>query len=111
MLRSVLLGTAMLLTGPAQAADLPQSGARVYVYGKAPRAAVAEESDVLFTPLKGAFPKIHLPPQTPILLGATTLPGYYGSNHSYEYLGPYYGGGYRYRLPYACNVLGYYCSP
>jgi hypothetical protein len=99
--------------GRAHAADLPNSGARVYVYGKVPRhgrtAHVEEESDLLFTP-SGAFPEIHLPPHAPLLLGSATLPGYYGSSHSYDYQGPYYGGAninYRFQLPYACGVLGY----
>jgi hypothetical protein len=45
-----------------------------------------------------------------LLPGSSALPGYYGSNHSYEYQGPYYGGpnlSYWYRLPYACGVYGY----
>ena len=111
MLRRTLLGTALLLAGPANAADLPGN----VIYGKAPRhgqpIVVEEKSDLLFTP-SGALPEIHIPPHTPILLGSITLPGYYGSSHSYEYQGPYYGGpnlDYRYRLPYACGVLGYYC--
>jgi hypothetical protein len=115
MLRRILLGTAMLAVGSASAADLPQVGNPLY--GKAPRhgqpAVVEKESNLLFTP-SSAMPEIHIPPHTPILLGSMTLPGYYGSDHSYEYQGAYYGGrnlGYRYRLPYACNVLGYYCSP
>lgn len=116
MPRWMLLGIAVLAIGPAFAADLQVSGNGVY--GKAPRhgrlAPIAEESDLLLTPMKGAFPEIHIPPHTPILLGSMTLPGYYGSDHSFEYQGPYYGGhnlGYRYRLPYACDVLGYYCTP
>jgi hypothetical protein len=47
---------------------------------------------------------------TPLLPGSATLPGYYGSNHSYDYQGPYYGGpnpGIWNRLPYACGVYGY----
>ena len=114
MVRWMLLGAAILMAGPAWAADLPQSGNGIY--GKAPRhgraAPVEEETAFLFIP-KGAVPKIHFPPRTPILLGSMTLPGYYGSDHSYEYQGPYYGGpnlDYRYRLPYACDVLGYYCT-
>ena len=114
MLRGILLLTAAIFAfSPAVAADMPDAGARVYVYGKAPRhgrtAHVEEESDLLFTPSE-AFPEVHFPPRTPILLGSATLPGYYGSNHSYEYQGPYYGGpniNYRFRLPYACGVLGY----
>lgn len=122
MLRLMLFGTAMLAIGSATAADLPQSDNTIY--GKTPRhgrvVVVEEKSDLLFTPLtgafpalKGAFPEIHLPPGGPILLGSATLPGYYGSAHSYEYQGPYYGGtspDFRVRLPYACGVLGYYCD-
>ncbi len=102
-----LFAAAAFVVGPASAADLPDG------YGKAPRhgriAPVEKDSDVLFTP-SGAFPVIHFPPHTPILLGSATLPGYYGSNHSYDYQGPYYGGeniDFRFRLPYACGVLGY----
>jgi hypothetical protein len=46
----------------------------------------------------------------PLLPGASTLPGYYGSAYGYEYEGPYYGGpyvSYWDRLPYACGVYGY----
>ncbi len=97
----------------AAAADLPRSGAAVY--GKAPpvhgRSAYVEpDSDVLFTPSDGAMPYVRIPPQTPLLPGLSGLPGFYGSTHSYEYQGPYYGGpnlGYFYRLPYACGVYGY----
>ncbi len=102
-----LFAAAAFVVGPASAADLPDG------YGKAPRhgriAPVEKDSDVLFTPSR-AFPVIHFPPHTPILLGSATLPGYYGSNHSYDYQGPYYGGeniDFRFRLPYACGVLGY----
>jgi hypothetical protein len=110
--RTLLLLTAAIFGfSPALAADMPVSGK--VLYGKVPRhgraAPVAEESDLLFTPSE-AFPEVHLPPHTPILLGSSTLPGYYGSNHSYDYQGPYYGGSninYRFQLPYACGVLGY----
>ena len=110
MLRWMLLLTAAVFAlGPALAADMP--GTRVPVYKKAPAPGnhVEEESDLLFTPSE-AFPEIHFPPRTPILLGSATLPGYYGSTHSYDYQGPYYGGpniNYRFQLPYACGVLGY----
>jgi hypothetical protein len=112
MLRRMLLGTAMLAAGSAHAADLPQSG--YPIYGGAPRhglpaPVVEEESEWLLSP-SSPIPEIHIPPQTPLLLGSTTLPGYYGSTHSYEYQGPYYGGpnlNFRYRLPYTCGVLGY----
>jgi hypothetical protein len=113
MLRWMLLITAaMFAIGPTLAADMPGTGDRIVVYKKAPvrgTYVVEEESDLLFTPSE-ALPEIHFPPRTPILLGSSTLPGYYGSNHSYEYQGPYYGGpniNYRFQLPYACGVLGY----
>jgi hypothetical protein len=104
---------AIFMVGSAAAADLPRSGAAVY--GKAPcaygrPACVEEESDLLFTPSDGRMPSIRIPPYTPLLPGSATLPGYYGSSHSYEYQGPYYGGhnlSYWYRLPYACGVYGY----
>ena len=70
---------------------------------------VEEATDVLFTPV-GSVP--YLPPVygTPLLPGSSTLPGYYGTSHSYSYDGPYYGGPYTPywdRLPYACGVYGY----
>jgi hypothetical protein len=112
MWRGLLLLTgATLACGPALAADI--AATRVPVYGKASapahRGEVAEDSDLLFTP-SAAFPVVTIPPHTPILLGKSTLPGYYGSTHSYDYQGPYYGGpniNYRFQLPYACGVLGY----
>jgi hypothetical protein len=68
-----------------------------------------EDPDVLFTPV-GVVP--YAPPVygTPLLPGSSTLPGYYGTSHSYSYDGPYYGGPYTpywARLPYACGVYGY----
>jgi hypothetical protein len=45
---------------------------------------------------------------TPLLPGSATLPGYYGTSHSYSYDGPYYGSpSFWNRLPYACGVYGY----
>jgi hypothetical protein len=97
---------AAFAAGSAVAADMPDgSGATVYRkaaprHGRAVQ--VEEEPDELFTP--------YLPPHTPILPGSATLPGYYGSTHSYDYQGPYYGGPYPStwsRLPYACGVYGY----
>jgi hypothetical protein len=111
MLLAAIFSTFGLALGHAHAADLPDSGA--HAYGKAPRhgrtAPVDKDSDLLFTPSE-AFPSVHFPPHTPILLGSATLPGYYGSTHSYDDQGPYYGGSninYRFQLPYACGVLGY----
>jgi len=76
-----------------------------------------DTDDLLFTPTEPAKDSaaVVLPFPTaiccgPLLLGSATLPGYYGSNNSYEYQGPYYGGpnnNFRTRLPYACGVLGY----
>jgi len=74
---------------------------------------VAEEPDpdVVFTPV-GVVPFVPLVNGTPWLPGSRTLPGYYGTDHSYSYDGPYYGGPYYggpywNRLPYACGVYGY----
>jgi hypothetical protein len=116
MLRwTITLLVTVLVVGTAVAADLPDSRGGATVYRKAPprhgRAAyVEEESDLLFTPLDDSIPYVRLPPMTPLLPGSATLPGYYGSNHSYDYQGPYYGGpnpGIWNRLPYACGVYGY----
>jgi hypothetical protein len=106
----LLLTSGMLACSPALAADMPSTRVPVYkAYPPAHRGEVKEDSDLLFTPSE-AFPVVTLPPRTPILLGSATLPGYYGSTHSYDYQGPYYGGpniNYRFQLPYACGVLGY----
>lgn len=106
-----VFAVAMFTFGSAHAADLPGAGRAVYggppPYG--PPVVVTEESDLLFTP-SDAFPVVVIPPRTPLLLGSSTLPGYYGSTHSYDYQGPYYGGpniDFRFKLPYACGVLGY----
>jgi hypothetical protein len=69
-----------------------------------------EETDVLFTPV-GVVPYAPRVYGTPLLPGSSTLPGYYGTSHSYSYDGPYYGGPsygpFWNRLPYACGVYGY----
>ena len=69
-----------------------------------------EDPDVLFTPV-GVVPYAPRVFGTPLLPGSSTLPGYYGTNHSYSYDGPYYGGPsygpYWNRLPYACGIYGY----
>ena len=101
------LAVAAVAAGSAFAADLPNARDGVTVYRKAPppygrQVQVEEDPDVLFTP--------YLPPLTPVMPGSATLPGYYGSIHSYEYQGPYYGSpklDYWNRLPYACGVYGY----
>jgi hypothetical protein len=116
MMRGTVLAIAtVLIAGPAPAADLsdqqhtyvkahPRPDRRIYVE-KNP---VAQDPDLLFTPSNGELTL--RPPHTPLLPGSATLPGYYGSTHSYDYQGPYYGGpyvGYWDRLPYACGVYGY----
>ena len=69
-----------------------------------------EDPDVLFTPT-GVVPYAPRVYGTPVLPGSSTLPGYYGTGHSYSYDGNYYGGPqpgpYWSRLPYACGVFGY----
>jgi hypothetical protein len=70
---------------------------------------VEEEVDMRFSPVNVApyAPRLF---NTPLLPGSSTLPGYYGTSHSYSYDGPYYGGPYTPywdRLPYACGVFGY----
>jgi hypothetical protein len=70
---------------------------------------IEEETEVLFAPggVAAYAPRIN---GTPLLPGSSTLPGYYGTSHSYSYDGPYYGGPYTPywdRLPYACGVYGY----
>jgi hypothetical protein len=100
---------------PALAADLQGTAYPPPVYRKAPPlyghgVVVRQESDLLFTPSDGSIPYVHFPPLVPLLPGSSVLPGYYGSDHSYEYTGPYYGGpyvSYWNRLPYACGVYGY----
>jgi hypothetical protein len=70
---------------------------------------VEERTDILFTPV-GVVPFAPGVNGTPLLPGSSTLPGYYGTTHSYSYDGPYYGGPYTPywdRLPYACGVYGY----
>jgi hypothetical protein len=74
------------------------------------RALVVEEQvDLRYSPVNPApyAPRLF---GTPLLPGSSTLPGYYGTSHSYSYDGPYYGGPYTPywdRLPYACGVFGY----
>jgi hypothetical protein len=72
---------------------------------------VERDPDALFTPSVPYIPIAPLVLERPLLPGSSTLPGYYGSSHSYEYQGPYYGGPGTVstwnRLPYACGVYGY----
>jgi hypothetical protein len=89
------------------APDVPASPARRLYVRRLP---AEPEPELLFTPTDGAVRSagpLFVPLVQPGSLG---LPGYYGSSHSYEYQGPYYGGPYTshwFRLPYACGVLGY----
>jgi hypothetical protein len=109
MLRGVTLLLLTVATGAAAfGADMPDRPPRHSrmgpSYGPPP---VNRDPDVLFTP---ALPTIPPLIRTPFLPGSAALPGYYGTTHSYDYQGPYYGGpytDYRDRLPYACGVYGY----
>jgi hypothetical protein len=79
------------------------------LYVRRGRAVVVEE-EVLDLPLISGGIKPYAPRifGTPLLPGSSTLPGYYGTTHSYSYDGPYYGSpSYWNRLPYACGVYGY----
>jgi hypothetical protein len=133
LIAAVAIGTADAADGPTAtkraasraASKLPPGLPRShYNYrttvapGEAPRyvrrgrqLVVVEEPDpdVLFTPV-GVVPYAPRVFGGPLLPGSSTLPGYYGTSHSYSYDGPYYGGaytGYWNRLPYACGVYGY----
>lgn len=88
------------------ARDAPYKSRRYYA--RPPQA--DDTADLLFTPMDGMVRSIRPWFSGPLLPGSSALPGYYGSSHSYEYQGPYYGGpnlGYWNRLPYACGVYGY----
>jgi hypothetical protein len=89
---------------PAAAPQYVRRGRQVVVVAEEP------DPDVLFTPV-GVVPYAPLVNGTPWLPGSRTLPGYYGTDHSYSYDGPYYGGPqygpFWNRLPYACGVYGY----
>jgi hypothetical protein len=111
---------AMAATGPATAADVRAAQRRLhheYEYVVPPGARypghpppVNEESDFLISPADGMVRAVRPWFSAPLLPGSATLPGYYGTWHSYDYRGPYYGGpyvGYWDRLPYACGVYGY----
>jgi hypothetical protein len=117
MLRwTVALLVVTTIASAAVAADLGANERRAAVSRIPPprshggRVVTEDAPDLLFTPSDGSVP--YIPPLvgTPLLPGSATLPGYYGSTHSYQYRGPYYGGpyvGYWDRLPYACGVYGY----
>jgi hypothetical protein len=80
------------------------------LYVRRGRAVVIEEETAVLFPPFGVVPFAPGVNGTPLLPGSSTLPGYYGTSHSYSYDGPYYGGPYTPywdRLPYACGVYGY----
>ena len=96
---------------PLQLPDHGRSAAAPLYVRRGRQLVVVEEQDpdVLFTPV-GVVPYAPLVYGVPILPGSSTLPGYYGTSHSYSYDGPYYGGPYTAywnRLPYAGGVFGY----
>ena len=100
---------AMVATGPASGADVAERGAPD-PYRRHQVRPPAADADLLFTPSDGPIPYIRPLTRKPLLPGSSALPGYYGSSHSYDYQGPYYGGpyvDYWNRLPYACGVYGY----
>jgi len=116
--RSFPLLVALSAIGPAVAADMPRRYPRpdarpgVIVVQPDVRAVSPLDgaADLLFTPSEGMIRAIRPRFSAPLLPGSSSLPGYYGSSHSYEYQGPYYGGPYVpywNRLPYACGVYGY----
>jgi hypothetical protein len=82
------------------------------LYARRGRTVVVEEESLDLPLISGGVeayaPRIF---GAPLLPGSSTLPGYYGTNHSYSYDGAYYGGPsygpYWNRLPYACGVYGY----
>jgi len=79
------------------------------LYVRRGRAVVVEEEGIDLPLISGGIepyaPRIF---GTPLLPGSSTLPGYYGTTHSYSYDGPYYGSpSFWNRLPYACGVYGY----
>lgn len=78
-------------------------------YVRRGRAVVVEEEAIDLPLISGGI-KPYAPRLfgTPLLPGSSTLPGYYGTSHTYSYDGPYYGSpSFWNRLPYACGVYGY----
>ena len=105
-MRAIIILTllaAIAANGAVLAADLPGVHYKARRVVKTPPAAViVKDEESLISEME---------PSTPLLLGRQELPGYYGRAFSYDYQGPYYGGGgypnYIWRLPYACGVYGY----
>ena len=93
---------------PAMAADPAAPRHRAHRAAVAPRP--DDSSERLFSPTDVFVRTIRPFFSGPVLPGKSGLPGLYGSSHSYEYQGPYYGGEYTSywnRLPYTCGVYGY----
>jgi hypothetical protein len=129
LLAIVAIGPAVAADGPVAtkratyhaARQLPPGLPRAHykarttvVYGPPvapPPVYVERDPDLLFTPSYVDVPDLRPLIAAPVLPGSSTLPGYYGSTHSYYYQGPYYGGpaasGTWFHLPYACGVYGY----
>jgi hypothetical protein len=79
------------------------------LYVRRGRAVVVEQETIDVPLISGAVdafvPRVF---NAPLLPGSSTLPGYYGTRHSYTYDGDYYGSPTFWgRLPYACGVYGY----
>jgi hypothetical protein len=112
MLRQMMLSVfAVAVTGmTAGAADLPEPGAlgkifgepaEVHSHGRAKAPPPTEDEDYV-GPVFTYNPLADLPWRHG--------DNYYGSQYSYIYNGPYYGGPYAskgLRLPYACGLYGY----
>ena len=64
------------------------------LYVRRGRALVVEEEDRRAVHAGRLVPYAPRVFGTPLLPGSSTLPGYYGTSHSYSYDGPYYGGPY-----------------
>lgn len=79
------------------------------LYVRRGRTVVVEEETIDVPLISGAI-RAYVPRVfgAPLLPGSSTLPGYYGTRHSYSYDGDYYGSPTFWgRLPYACGVYGY----
>jgi len=109
----ILCLAALLATTDALAADQAppvRRGVRTTA-GKLPPGAHHKSRTTVVTDERDSDVLISIP-TTPLLPGASALPGYYGRAFSYNYQGAYYGGSssyvpYFFRMPYACGVIGY----
>jgi hypothetical protein len=109
---TILCLAALFATADALAADQAppvRRGART-VAAKVPPAPRAHYNVIVADPHDSDM--LISIPTSPLLPGASSLPGYYGRAFSYNYQGAYYGGSssylpYFFRMPYACGVIGY----